>query len=611
MELLTPNAARATLYAATRSRRRYTRHLKAHEGFFKWLAVVDGFTDEPHLGGCGIPTIAPSALHGASPLDICGPLHLTPVALVERRAAYERIGNLMRSMVRNAVNRGNVPSALVHPTDPLFDPTSTASVALFNSVTSPTRSAAHTCLLGMEGSSSFARVWWTSERCKAIHDRLLSSPRCYGPSCAAGDAFLQVLCEESQPSPRMAATVSSIAKCQSSRPSRQELENLPQELNIAFLAKETIEHWECGKVLVPFLNATDDSRDDVASVEQRRRTFRHSQRPSWSPRAVVDLGGGNGSLVWITSLAVPGVDQAVNAERFVTRYNQGIVTCEDDATLHDAWEIASTTANEVDRGLDATIRGEGCRSVFVPNGGCSRSTFGHGELSLDQHGCPPHAETTPLIPGEDERLAGEGECCPSATAVHHCLKPPASAYNRNNWSPIEFPYYRVAHKDLRALQWREDIRHDPRDTFVVTKHLCGEAVDHALRMFDLQQCWPRYLFISSCCHIKGCFSAYINQQYLRDVLHIHTDAEFRMLASKTAWLHQYDPTNPRDQRDEEQLSWQNHLGKAAEELLDYGRVLWLRQRGYVCEMVEHIPHTVTPRNHILVARRIDGLLCPS
>lgn len=44
------------------------------------------------------------------------------------------------------------------------------------------------------------------------------------------------------------------------------------------------------------------------------------------------------------------------------------------------------------------------------------------------------------------------------------------------------------------------------------------------------------------------------------------------------------------------------LGFICKEIIDMGRLLWLRGRGRKAELVKYVPVGVSPENHLLLAR---------
>lgn len=148
---------------------------------------------------------------------------------------------------------------------------------------------------------------------------------------------------------------------------------------------------------------------------------------------------------------------------------------------------------------------------------------------------------------------------------------------------------------IESLDWERDIVHRPGRTVAISKHLCGNGVDLVLRRCEASNAWPAAFALSSCCHHKLVFADYVNQSFLRQ-LGITSPDVLSAVGRKAGWLASENPL------------WQQRVGGAVEALLDHGRVLWLRQRGYAAFSVTCMSTFLSPRNRMLVAWRRDGLL---
>ena len=449
-----------------------------------------------------------------------------------------------------------------------------------------------------------------------------------------------------------------------SRPLRQELENFPQEHSLAETAFEVIAAWEGGGALPiaararratianVMAGAADGKSQCVAAAPLHSTNsaaalgsgddgFRNSVSHSplrWRPDVIIDVGGGNGCMPWAAGHRFGlGTTNVVNIERYVTANNIGFdggMGPPDVRQHHPNGKLTAfggSTVREVAT-MDAVAGGEGAggstigtneRSTAdnvpfmsggveeIPHTGCYVSQLGHGVM-------PPSDE---IGGGGAEEAFGESEAvtCPCCSGNGGASDAAAAAgpllrwcqYGPHRWSPQQLPYYRVVHKDIREVTWRADVRYRSDKAAVITKHLCGAGVDHLLRSFELQQYYPKYLFINSCCHMKSSYAEYINPQYLNDTMGIYCEEVYRCVTSRTSWLQQWGEaarTNAKVAALVRDLKWQHGAGKCIEGLMDEGRVRWLEERGYSAVMVEHVPSAVTPRNKLLIARRHDGLL---
>ena len=81
------------------------------------------------------------------------------------------------------------------------------------------------------------------------------------------------------------------------------------------------------------------------------------------------------------------------------------------------------------------------------------------------------------------------------------------------------PYFRRVIKTIAEVDWRRDVGFAADDVLVISKHLCGGAIDDLLRSFADQAYYPRALCLSSCCHFRRMNHArYINSAHLRDLM---------------------------------------------------------------------------------------------
>ena len=160
-----------------------------------------------------------------------------------------------------------------------------------------------------------------------------------------------------------------------------------------------------------------------------------------------------------------------------------------------------------------------------------------------------------------------------------------------------FPYHRRVAKTIERVDWAADIGHRPCDCIGISKHLCGAGIDAVLRMCESENAWPAAFALSSCCHHKCRHHEYIHQGYLR-ALGIDGQQQLDDVARKAGWLASEHPP------------WMQAIGGAVESLLDFGRVLWLRERGYVAFTVSCMSPFLSPRNKMVVAWKRGGLLGP-
>jgi hypothetical protein len=157
------------------------------------------------------------------------------------------------------------------------------------------------------------------------------------------------------------------------------------------------------------------------------------------------------------------------------------------------------------------------------------------------------------------------------------------------------PFYRRVTMKIEDMAWASHIAVPAPQCIAISKHLCGSGIDMVLHLCDRDNAWPAALALSSCCHHKCRIHEYVNQRYLRE-LGITDQATFDAVARKAGWLAS------------ENAGWQQLIGATVESLLDLGRVLWLRERGYSAFTVTCMSPFLSPRNKMLVAWRSGGLL---
>ncbi|KAL2626990.1 hypothetical protein AAZV13_07G144800 [Glycine max] len=173
------------------------------------------------------------------------------------------------------------------------------------------------------------------------------------------------------------------------------------------------------------------------------------------------------------------------------------------------------------------------------------------------------------------------------------------------------------------------------------KHLCGAATDLTLRC-----CFPEYredssgqytanskfggLAIATCCHHLCQWKHYINKRFFLDLG--LTKEEFHAITWFTSWAVDAnhgsdlpDTTNCishlqtiKEQGDEcangvekilsdMQADKRAALGFKCKWIIDMGRLMWLRQHGLDAKLVKFVPPSISPENHLLLARPSNRL----
>ncbi|KAK7308669.1 hypothetical protein VNO77_42289 [Canavalia gladiata] len=170
----------------------------------------------------------------------------------------------------------------------------------------------------------------------------------------------------------------------------------------------------------------------------------------------------------------------------------------------------------------------------------------------------------------------------------------------------------------------------------IGKHLCGAATDLALRC-----CFPEYrknsseqytannkfggLAIATCCHHLCQWKHYTNKRFFLDLG--LTMEEFHAITWFTSWavdaIHDSDLPDTttcgshfqsiKAQGDGhangvERILSDMESGKRAalgfkcKWIIDLGRLMWLRKHGLDAKLVRYVPPSISPENHLLIAR---------
>lgn len=189
---------------------------------------------------------------------------------------------------------------------------------------------------------------------------------------------------------------------------------------------------------------------------------------------------------------------------------------------------------------------------------------------------------------------------------------------------------------LQDVDWRADIGSDPAHTVVVAKHLCGSGIDECLTTLDGQGVRPRVLVLAPCCFPKIKLERYCDPAFLARCLGIETQEGFDRIGSLTDWnmscaqfakeavieqmtqqrgrIASQEPAGARElsfpykrvgsfRSVASILPCMHALSQLIESLINHGRVLWLRQRGYDARVVQYVPNQVTPKCKCIVAVR--------
>ncbi|CAK9145262.1 unnamed protein product [Ilex paraguariensis] len=173
----------------------------------------------------------------------------------------------------------------------------------------------------------------------------------------------------------------------------------------------------------------------------------------------------------------------------------------------------------------------------------------------------------------------------------------------------------------------------------VGKHLCGPATDMTLRCCIQEQCNQvnaahckancsiKGLAIATCCHHLCQWKHYINKRYLSN-LGI-TMEDFHAITWFTSWavdadhgsdLSDVDCRSHIQITEMEECSWDSGscgveeiimnmraveravLGFMCKDIIDVGRLMWVRKQGLETQLVKYVQSNISPENHLLIAR---------
>lgn len=170
------------------------------------------------------------------------------------------------------------------------------------------------------------------------------------------------------------------------------------------------------------------------------------------------------------------------------------------------------------------------------------------------------------------------------------------------------------------------------------KHLCGPATDMTLRCCLAKKCEQcnaaqhragcnlRGLAIATCCHHLCQWKHYINKRYLSN-LGI-TREDFHAITWFTSWAvdadHSSDPHGNVDLASDLPIIGMEEDGKVArgvedvlremkaveravlgfmcKDVIDMGRLMWIKEHGLEAQLVKYVPCNISPENHLLIAK---------
>lgn len=174
----------------------------------------------------------------------------------------------------------------------------------------------------------------------------------------------------------------------------------------------------------------------------------------------------------------------------------------------------------------------------------------------------------------------------------------------------------------------------------IGKHLCGPATDMTLRCCIRQHtdeneavqsqasCYLRGLAIATCCHHLCQWKSYISKKYISDMG--FTKEDFHAISWFTSWAVDADHGSDFPVVDlSAQLEIMTEkkeflldsklcrvediiksmqpidravLGYMCKDIIDAGRLMWVKAQGLKSDLVKYVPITISPENRVLIAK---------
>uniref|UniRef100_A0A0A1XKJ1 tRNA:m(4)X modification enzyme TRM13 n=1 Tax=Zeugodacus cucurbitae TaxID=28588 RepID=A0A0A1XKJ1_ZEUCU len=164
----------------------------------------------------------------------------------------------------------------------------------------------------------------------------------------------------------------------------------------------------------------------------------------------------------------------------------------------------------------------------------------------------------------------------------------------------------------------------------VSKHLCGAATDLTLRCItqpaseDTNDKTPstEYVLIALCCHHRCDWQAYVGKSFLE--ANALTCRDFAVISKMASWAicgtgmsrerrraleeQEQNPIEVIDGNKTQRLSLteRERIGDMCKRILDYGRLLYLREQGFEADLKYYVARDVTLENVCLLARKINA-----
>lgn len=199
----------------------------------------------------------------------------------------------------------------------------------------------------------------------------------------------------------------------------------------------------------------------------------------------------------------------------------------------------------------------------------------------------------------------------------------------------------IQHLNLQGVEGIEGYRH----IVGLGKHLCGSASDLALRcLCQHPGTEVAGVVLALCCHHRCVWESYCGLEVLQGLGVL--PSEFYILTALTGWATcnsrdvpskektTFEPQNtssfemnasqeehpellsPKETMTEKRLmenrytrlnlsaQHREEVGRKAKQVLDYGRMQYMREQGFECSLVQYVAKDTTPENVALIASRV-------
>lgn len=136
-----------------------------------------------------------------------------------------------------------------------------------------------------------------------------------------------------------------------------------------------------------------------------------------------------------------------------------------------------------------------------------------------------------------------------------------------------------------------------KGALMVAKHLCGAGTDYALRSAVSARAAgapPVAVVLATCCHHRCTWGSYPNRAFLRRLG--LGRANFEALCRVASWA----VDGKREAEGGAAASTRNEVGRCAKDLLDQGRVEYMRAHGFSANLETYVDGAVSPENVLIV-----------